>query len=242
MSYYNIIRHDSKKWGDKIHGYDSFLFGSSRTNEIKSLKKTPRNNQLSVDQKGKRMAKRLGKELQNIRFTAVYTSDLKRTHETAELILSENKRGCPPVYRDPDLRELSFGKFEEANNMAVIPTALRTLGLRKILRAFANDEHVAELTELFRTMDGEEEIETSVHLEKRFRRALETIAQEYPDQDANILIVTHGLILSNFIESLKGEVPLFLVDNSRASLIDYNNGNFEIKYVNQIKQESEKID
>ena len=86
------------------------------------------------------------------------------------------------------------------------------------------------------------EIETSVHLEKRFRRALETIAQEYPDQDANILIVTHGLILSNFIESLKGEVPLFLVDNSRASLIDYKNGNFEIKYVNQIKQESEKID
>ena len=51
MSYYNIIRHDSKKWGEKIHGYDSFLFGSSRTNEIKSLKKTPRNNQLSVDQK-----------------------------------------------------------------------------------------------------------------------------------------------------------------------------------------------
>ena len=56
------------------------------------------------------------------------------------------------------------------------------------------------------------------------------------------MIVTHGLILSNFIESLKGEVPLFLVDNSRASLIDYENGNFEIKYVNQIKQESEKID
>ena len=213
--------------------------GQTRLNRSRRLQGTTNS---PLTKKGKRMAKRLGKELQNIRFTAVYTSDLKRTHETAELILSENKRGCPPVYRDPDLRELSFGKFEEANNMAVIPTALRTLGLRKILRAFANDEHVAELTELFRTMDGEEEIETSVHLEKRFRRALETIAQEYPDQDANILIVTHGLILSNFIESLKGEVPLFLLDNSRASLIDYKNGNFEIKYVNQIKQESEKID
>ena len=128
--------------------------GQTRLNRSRRLQGTTNS---PLTKKGKRMAKRLGKELQNIRFTAVYTSDLKRTHETAELILSENKRGCPPVYRDPDLRELSFGKFEEANNMAVIPTALRTLGLRKILRAFANDEHVAELTELFRTMDGEEE-------------------------------------------------------------------------------------
>lgn len=181
------------------------------------------------------MAKRLGKELANIRFKAVYTSDLKRTEETASYILAENKCGHPPIYRDPDLRELSFGKFEEANNFTVIPTALRTLGLRKILKAFANEEHVSELTELFRTMDGEEEIETSVHLEQRFKRALKTIACEYPDEECNILIVTHGLILSNFLESLNGDVPLFLVDNSRASLVDYDHGEFKIRYINQLK-------
>ena len=99
------------------------------------------------------MAKRLGQELKNIRFEAVYTSDLQRTKETARYILAENKQGYPPIYSDPDLRELSFGRFEEANNFTMVPTALRTLGLRKILRAFANEEHVSELTELFRTMD-----------------------------------------------------------------------------------------
>lgn len=161
--------------------------GQTRLNRSRRLQGTTNS---PLTKKGIRMAKRLGKELENIRFEAVYTSDLQRT-----------------------------------------------LGLRKILRAFANEEHVSELTELFRTMDGEEEIETSVHLEQRFTRALKTIACEYEGKDCNILIVTHGLILSNFLESLNGDVPLFLVDNSRASRVDYADGKFEIIYINQLKQE-----
>jgi len=45
------------------------------------------------------------------------------------------------------------------------------------------------------------------------------------------------LILSNFLESLNGDVPLFLVDNSRASRVDYADGKFKIIYINQLKQE-----
>lgn len=81
--------------------------------------------------KGIRMAKRLGYELRNLEFRAVYTSDLKRTQATAKYILEENQCKIPPIYRDPDLREMSFGQFEEAKNMKLIPQALRTLGLKK---------------------------------------------------------------------------------------------------------------
>lgn len=190
-----------------------------------------------LTRKGIRMAKRLGRELQNIEFRAVYTSDLKRTQATAKYILEENQRKIPPVYCDPDLREMSFGQFEEAKNVKLIPQALRTLGLKKIIRAFLNEEHVSELIRLFRTMDGTEEIENSAQLNIRFRRALRMIGDEYQDHECNVLIVTHGLILSNFIESLYGEVPLFLVDNSRASLVDYAHGEFKIRYINQLKQE-----
>ena len=192
--------------------------------------------------KGIRMAKRLGYELRNLEFRAVYTSDLKRTQATAKYILQENQHKLPPIYRDPDLREMSFGQFEEAKNMKLIPQALRTLGLKKIIRAFLNEEHVGELIRLFRTMDGTEEIENAAQLNTRFRRALRMIGDEYQDRECNILIVTHGLILSNFIESLYGEVPLFLVDNSRASLVDYQNGQFKIRYVNQLRQEDSDED
>lgn len=105
-----------------------------------------------------------------------------------------------------------------------------------------NEEHVGELIRLFRTMDGTEEIENAAQLNTRFRRALRMIGDEYQDRECNILIVTHGLILSNFIESLYGEVPLFLVDNSRASLVDYQNGQFKIRYVNQLRQEDSDED
>ena len=188
------------------------------------------------------MAKRLGYELRKLEFRAVYTSDLKRTQATAKYILQENRHKLPPIYRDPDLREMSFGQFEEAKNMKLIPQALRTLGLKKIIRAFLNEEHVGELIRLFRTMDGTEEIENAAQLNTRFRRALRMIGDEYQDRECNILIVTHGLILSNFIESLYGEVPLFLVDNSRASLVDYQNGQFKIRYVNQLRQEDSDED
>ncbi|MGX5377245.1 histidine phosphatase family protein [Ligilactobacillus sp. LYQ135] len=190
-----------------------------------------------LTKRGIRMAKRLGYELRNIQFKVVFTSDLKRTQDTAQYILEENKRRIPPVYQDPDLREMSFGQFEEAKNLKLIPQALRTLGLKKILRAFLNEEHVSELIKIFRTMDGTEKIEDSAHLNKRFKRALKLIGDEYGDQECNILIVTHGLILSNFIENLYGNVPLFLLDNSRASLVDYENGEFKIQYINQLKQE-----
>lgn len=192
-----------------------------------------------LTKKGIRMAKRLGYELRNIEFRAVFTSDLKRTQDTAQYILEENQKRIPPVYSDPDLRELSFGKFEEAHNLDLIPQALRTLGIKKIIRAFLNEEHVGELIKIFRTMDDTEKIEDSAHLNLRFRRALKLIGDEYSDQECNILIVTHGLILSNFIESLSGNIPLFLLDNSRASLIDYQDGQFEIKYINQLEDLNE---
>ncbi|WP_290032792.1 histidine phosphatase family protein [Ligilactobacillus cholophilus] len=193
-----------------------------------------------LTKKGIRMARRLGYELRKIKFRAVFTSDLKRTQDTAKYILEENLQRIPPIYRDPDLRELSFGRFEEAHNFEVIPQALRTLGIRKIIRAFLNEEHVGELIKIFRTMDGTEKIEDSAHLYSRFSRALKLIGNEYQDEECNILIVTHGLILSNFIESLCGDVPVFLLDNSRASLVDYQDGKFKIRYINQLEDLNEK--
>ena len=193
-----------------------------------------------LTKKGVRMAKRLGGELKDIKFKAVYTSDLLRTKETARYIIGENEVWQPSIYTDPDLREISFGKFEEAQSWKVAPKLLKRLGLRKILQATLNQEHVAELTELFRTMDAEEKIEDADHLNYRMIRALTSIGNYYESKGGgNILIVTHGLILSSFIESLQGEVPLFLLDNARASRVDYQAGQFKIVYVNKRKPEED---
>lgn len=196
-----------------------------------------------LTKKGVRMAKRLGNELKDLKFEAVYTSDLKRTQETARFIIEENTTWQPTIYTDPDLREISFGRFEEAQSWKVAPKLLKKLGFRKIIQAFLNQEHVAELTELFQNMDETELIEDSDHLNQRMCRALTNIGNYYQKRGGgNVLIVTHGLILSSFVESLQGDVPMFLLDNARASRIDYHeDGHFEIIFVNKRKPEDTNV-
>lgn len=63
--------------------------GQTRLNRSRRLQGTTNS---PLTKKGIRMAKRLGQELKNIRFEAVYTSDLQRTKETARYILAENKQ------------------------------------------------------------------------------------------------------------------------------------------------------
>ena len=66
------------------------------------------------------------------------------------------------------------------------------------------------------------------------RRTLQAIGNTYEQdqQEHNILIVTHGLILSSFIESLDGSVPLFLIKNTNVVRIDYEQGKFVIRTKN----------
>ncbi|KRN89019.1 phosphoglycerate mutase [Ligilactobacillus ceti DSM 22408] len=193
----------------------------------------------SLTPKGIRMAERLGRELSDIKFTAVYTSDLKRTQDTAEHIIHNNQYGTPPLYCEPNLRELSFGQFEETKSVHLMWHAVKNLGMKQLIKAFLNEEHVLEMTELFRTLPANEQIESFDHLVNRITQTLRFIGDHTPDE-SNVLIVTHGLILSSFIESLEGEVPLFLLDNSRASLVNYQDGEFEVEYINRIKLRKER--
>lgn len=186
-----------------------------------------------LTKKGVLMAKRLGHELANIKFAGVYTSDLQRTKTTAEYIIKNNKQYYPPVYCEPALREFSFGELESQSNFRVVLNACKKIGLKSLMNIILKKDHVREVTEMFELLEPNQ-LEAFDHMVQRMKRALEVIASQYPD-DSNILIVTHGLILSCFIESLNGNVPLFLLDNSRASLVDYEEGKFTVKYVNQVK-------
>lgn len=61
---------------------------------------------------GREAAWRTGVRLADIRFDAVYASDLSRTRETAELILAAQTAAPPPIVATPELREIFFGALE----------------------------------------------------------------------------------------------------------------------------------
>ena len=62
---------------------------------------------------GREQAALAGKRLSNVEFTKVISSDLKRTVDTADIIVSKNKysKGLEVVH-DKRIREVGLGVFE----------------------------------------------------------------------------------------------------------------------------------
>lgn len=57
---------------------------------------------------GRAQARALAEQLQEIPFDAVYSSDLRRAHETAEIVAAPHN---VPVVTDPGLREIDVGSW-----------------------------------------------------------------------------------------------------------------------------------
>lgn len=64
---------------------------------------------IPLNSKGKEQAANLREKLFHIPFSAAYSSDLSRAHETAEIILNEREI---PITTSPSLRETKLGPWE----------------------------------------------------------------------------------------------------------------------------------
>lgn len=62
----------------------------------------------TLNEKGRDEAKKLAGALKNIKFSSIYSSDLPRTRETAEII---NSYLNVPIFYDSNLREMNFGRW-----------------------------------------------------------------------------------------------------------------------------------
>ncbi|KRM83932.1 histidine phosphatase family protein [Liquorilactobacillus vini] len=195
-----------------------------------------------LTKKGKAAAVKVGKNLKEINFVAAYASDLDRTYTTAKLILKENNQSNVPIYRDPGLRELSFGRFEEGKNRQVLPEIIRLLGLLNIWRAFYQPHHASRLTDLFQQVDHSSQIESARQLVNRMTQTLRYIGHKYNSRqpESNILVVTHAMILSVFIESLNGKVPRMLLKNVQVCRVDYTGEKFVLKTAVKAQKGSRK--
>jgi broad specificity phosphatase PhoE len=67
---------------------------------------------IPLHETGRREAALTGRRLADVRFAAVYASDLARTQETARIILGAQSVQPPEVETHADLREVEYGLFE----------------------------------------------------------------------------------------------------------------------------------
>ena len=172
-----------------------------------------------LTEKGMEKLKETGKNLENVLFEEVYTSELERTVNSAEIILNENrgyKNKKMELKKLTELNEVHFGVWqglkyeevflkypEEANNY------------------FYNvKNYKAENVKAEKLKDALE----------RFLRGINKILDNH--KSGNILIVTHGTVFEMFINYVENS-SIFDIDertlmgNGDYKIFSYEDGKFQ---------------
>jgi broad specificity phosphatase PhoE len=142
---------------------------------------------IPLSETGRDQARALADRLSDRGVTDIYTSDLSRARETAEIVAAA--LGVTRVSSDPRLRERGFGCFE---------------GLTREECAERHAEAWARyLADRRATPTGAEPQE---QVEARVIAALTAVA-ESADRPGHVLVVSHGAAISSFVRSITGVAP-----------------------------------
>ncbi|MFA5783150.1 MAG: histidine phosphatase family protein [Bacteroidales bacterium] len=132
---------------------------------------------------GIRQAERVGEQFKHIEFCAIYASDLSMAHRTAEIIKLNRKL---TIQKSQLLRGRSYGKFEGKHVNVYKNTVKSKLEERETL-----PENEYSSFRLAPFIETDEEIIT------RVIKKLKEIAAMH--LNGNVLIVTHGGCIKNFL-------------------------------------------
>lgn len=183
------------------------------------------------------------KGLQDIKFSAAYSSDSGRSVQSANIILDENKKSNVSLQTDKRLREFNFGSYEGDLNHTMWTDIADSQG--KTIdqwmaegispKGFANS--VAELDK-GRVKEGEnwpaEDYDT---ITKRLKESIDEIAKKESEKgNSNVLIVSHGLSIGALVDTLSAgyELPSGGLKNASVTTIKYKNGEYSIDKVGDL--------
>lgn len=165
---------------------------------------------IPLNTKGKKQAKLLGKQLKDIDFDVVFSSDLLRAANSAEIIIKEKEM---TVIKIKALRERFFGRFEGKS-------------LTEMRKAFGEVMLVTkEKQKKLKIYDVENDEEIITRLIPFMKKT----AKQYIGK--KILMVTHGGLLRAFLSDVNYEVPEYSdrpMKNTGYLIIESDGDKFEI--------------
>lgn len=186
--------------------------------------------------RGREVVRNSGRGLAHIQFDAVYTSDLRRTTETATLLLAENTVTSVDVpYQEMrELRELFSGFFEGMDGQTVWSMIADKLG-------YASTETFLQLTDDRQRMDDAHKVDPAGHAEnyemfwERTKKGLERILDTHKEPGENVLVVSHGLTIRYIMEYLIPDlVDADSVENGSVTVVKRVAGRYELDRHNDV--------
>lgn len=169
---------------------------------------------------GLRQVEALRTRFQGIPIDACYTSDLNRTCVTARSVYLP--KGLE-LRRDRRFREVNLGRWED------IPFGWLERFEPERMTQFNKEP------QLWSVKDSE----TFPEYTQRFLTALREAAEE--NDGKTIAVFTHGCVLRGVQYLLSGNEWPPYCDNTAVSLLDYENGAFQIEYLNDSSHLSDEI-
>jgi alpha-ribazole phosphatase/probable phosphoglycerate mutase len=162
---------------------------------------------IPLNASGLQQALQLKLRLANFHLDAAYTSDLRRARETARIILDQHPSGLTAKPLDL-IREISGGEFEGLHYeqmQAQYPEELK---------AWEADRYNV------RAPQGENLKDVLIRLVE----FLEIVQKEQPSEDLNVLIVTHGGVIStllcHFMNMDPNKLWQWRLDNCSLTIVD----------------------
>ena len=182
-----------------------------------------------LTEEGREIAARLGKGLKAVEFACAWSSNLGRAMDTAGIILKNAEKNIP-LHIDENLKERGLGSLEGQ----IIGKGPWVGAEEKAIKdGYENRLDIIELNRLYEIMDGAEGIEPWDIFVERLGNSLRNICEKAEDGKNNIMVVSHGMAILGMIYALTKDkyVPQFII-NASVTLIEYKDGNFTIKKVN----------
>ncbi|MBC1378736.1 histidine phosphatase family protein [Listeria innocua] len=204
------------------------MFNTSR--RVQGWSDTPLTNE------GMEVAEFLGRGLREVPFDAVYTSDRGRTIETAGIVLRESKQAHLEISELSDFREFGFGKFEGEYEDIMFGKVIEHLGFQSVEEAFEKFGYdgyqiISETVEKIDETGMSEKWDSMV---TRLKNALETITKENQSENANVLVVSHGMAINTIISFFDITQINPELANASVTRLAFENGEWTIEAVNDL--------
>lgn len=198
----------------------------NRYNKIQGWADTP------LTKEGRLDAIRSGLGMKDTEFDAVYTSDLRRTIETAQLFLRDHpSREHLTIQMMPEFREVSFGSLEGLSASEIWNNLYKTLQ-----RSFdqVGGRNIQDELNQLKEMDPDHLGENFMEFWLRVEQGLLKVINKHRDTNQNILIVSHGMTIRNMLHELIPDFQLSdLIGNSSLNIVEYRDGQYHLKALNQ---------
>lgn len=179
--------------------------------------------------------RRCGRGLSDVKFDAVYTSDLTRTQDTASIILEENKQTDKmDMVQMPEFREVFFGSYEGMPGSEAWGKVAEHMGYDTSRDMFLNTE-IPDRMNAFREADPYHDAENFMMFWNRVEQGLIKLIDKHRDTGETILLVAHGgtirYILQNLIPDLTDTKALL---NASVSVAAYHGGKYHLDRYNDV--------